>query len=549
MGDCVDRELISRHQMHLGGVRQYISSNYKDEDPEEVINQLGVGVPDVLVTNYSMLEYMLMRPLEHVFWHNTKKWLDECDEPEDSKMKRKLLLVIDEAHLYQGAMGTEFSLLLNRLLSVISGESSGLGRDRIQFIITSASLGEKDPEKRKYAAGLLSIDGKRKENMVIPESLRIDLGDVTTDEERRIDSEHIISALNDGFLKLSQSNRHEIEEEILSQIFKDSYQKVLKEVDRKYPDENHVKKLQHRIQTHLTDWPPAHRLRRVLLRSKTLNDVCKEQYNIAIEYSEIPKSLVNANMPLRTKFLKHYMFENPNDERIDNALDMLLDIIAAARKIDGKKPFLPLRMHLFFRGDTISRACVSCGNISSSGVGNCEICQSLNYEMLADRNCGGTFLKIWCKSELTGDDMTPTLEQLGTLDRAWQSRSKDPVDGSDALIGLCAQVIDDDDESFGSSIGDYFINNYSGLLFSYENRSMIKKKEIYTRIRIILNSQAKGKEGYRKISAEKKVGTVYQENVRTVNKITLTYNRNKSQTQSHVVTNSSLSLSQMLPQN
>ena len=99
MGDCVDRELISRHQMHLGGVRQYISSNYKDEDPEEVIDQLGVGVPDVLVTNYSMLEYMLMRPLEHVFWHNTKKWLDECDEPEDSKMKRKLLLVIDEAHL------------------------------------------------------------------------------------------------------------------------------------------------------------------------------------------------------------------------------------------------------------------------------------------------------------------------------------------------------------------------------------------------------------------------------------------------------------------
>ena len=104
--------------------------------------------------------------------------------------------------------------------------------------------------------------------MVIPESLRIDLGDVTTDEERRIDSEQIISALNDGFLKLSQSNRHEIEEEILSQIFKDSYQKVLKEVDRKYPDENHVKKLQHRIQTHLTDWP-----RTIRTRSFTFKDL------------------------------------------------------------------------------------------------------------------------------------------------------------------------------------------------------------------------------------------------------------------------------------
>ena len=49
--------------------------------------------------------------------------------------------MIDEAHLYQGAMGTEFSLLLNRLLSVISGDSEDLGRDRLQFIITSAAWG------------------------------------------------------------------------------------------------------------------------------------------------------------------------------------------------------------------------------------------------------------------------------------------------------------------------------------------------------------------------------------------------------------------------
>ena len=29
MGDGLDRELISRHQMHLGGVRQYIESKWK----------------------------------------------------------------------------------------------------------------------------------------------------------------------------------------------------------------------------------------------------------------------------------------------------------------------------------------------------------------------------------------------------------------------------------------------------------------------------------------------------------------------------------------
>jgi len=509
MGDCLDRELISRHQMHLGGVRQYISSHYNDEDPEEVIDQLGVGVPDVLVTNYSMLEYMLMRPLEHVFWHNTKEWLDGCKEPEDSRMKRKLLLVIDEAHLYQGAMGTEFSLLLNRLLSVISGENPGLGRDKIQFIITSASLGDKDAEKREYAAGLLSIDDERKKKMRIPESTRIELPEFAGENEK-IYSEEIIEILNSGLLKLEHSNRTEIEEEILSAIFSESYTRIKEESIQRFPDSTLEEILQHRIQVHLSNWAPAHRLRRVLLRSKTLNEKCEKQYQQAVEYAEIPKSLVNPNMPLRTRFLKHYMFENHEDSRIDNALDMLLDIVAAARQIGSKKPFLPLRMHLFFRGDTISRACISCGNISPSGVGNCELCQCLNYEMLADRNCGGTFLKIWCKSELAGDDTTPTLNDLTDdgnkkLDRAWQSRSKDPNDGKDALIGLCAQVIDEDDVSFGSFDADYLINNNSGLLFSHEEKSRIKKIELYTKIRIILDSNSAGK-GYKKIPAEKRGG-------------------------------------------
>ena len=122
MGDGLDRELISRHQMHLGGVRQYIESKWKDKttDTSDVIDKLNVGIPDIMVTNYSMLEYMLMRPLEHVFWHETRKWLEGCNRDDDDPMRRKVLLVIDEAHLYQGAMGTEFSLLLNRLLSVIS---------------------------------------------------------------------------------------------------------------------------------------------------------------------------------------------------------------------------------------------------------------------------------------------------------------------------------------------------------------------------------------------------------------------------------------------
>ena len=50
--------------------------------------------PDILVTNYSMLEYMLMRQRESYIWDSTKQWLNESKE-------NKLLIVLDEAHICQ----------------------------------------------------------------------------------------------------------------------------------------------------------------------------------------------------------------------------------------------------------------------------------------------------------------------------------------------------------------------------------------------------------------------------------------------------------------
>ena len=81
-------------------------------------NTMHLGVPDILVTNYSMLEYTLLRPLEHVFWEDTKTWL--YGDVLENEPPRKLLLVLDEAHLYQGSMGTEVSMLIQRLTSVLS---------------------------------------------------------------------------------------------------------------------------------------------------------------------------------------------------------------------------------------------------------------------------------------------------------------------------------------------------------------------------------------------------------------------------------------------
>lgn len=54
--------------------------------------------PDILITNYSMLEYMLMRRVEDSFWNTTKRWLD-------ADASHRLLFIIDEAHMYRGSAG------------------------------------------------------------------------------------------------------------------------------------------------------------------------------------------------------------------------------------------------------------------------------------------------------------------------------------------------------------------------------------------------------------------------------------------------------------
>lgn len=84
--------------------------------------------PDLLVTNYSMLEYMLMRPIERSIFDKTRAWLT-------ANPNEKFLVILDEAHLYRGAAGAEVGLLLRRLRDRI-----GAPLDRFQVICATASF-------------------------------------------------------------------------------------------------------------------------------------------------------------------------------------------------------------------------------------------------------------------------------------------------------------------------------------------------------------------------------------------------------------------------
>ena len=89
--------------------------------PNEILSrdEMKKNPPNILFTNYAMLEHLLLRPKDDVLFSNA-----------DFRF-----VVLDEAHIYTGATGIETSILLRRLKARISANKD------TRFILTSATLG------------------------------------------------------------------------------------------------------------------------------------------------------------------------------------------------------------------------------------------------------------------------------------------------------------------------------------------------------------------------------------------------------------------------
>jgi ATP-dependent helicase YprA (DUF1998 family) len=91
--------------------------------------------PHLLLTNYAMLEYLLLRPLDM-----------ELFEGEHGGNWR--FIVVDEAHVYDGARGAELAMLLRRLRDRVSQERP------LRCIATSATVGDRPAEVVRFAQSL-----------------------------------------------------------------------------------------------------------------------------------------------------------------------------------------------------------------------------------------------------------------------------------------------------------------------------------------------------------------------------------------------------------
>lgn len=95
----------------------------------------------ILVTNATMLEYMLVR---------------QKDEPILAKSKGKLRwIVLDEAHTYIGSQAAELSLLLRRVM-----HGFDVTPDQVRFVATSATIGgnDSDDELKAFLADVAGVD-------------------------------------------------------------------------------------------------------------------------------------------------------------------------------------------------------------------------------------------------------------------------------------------------------------------------------------------------------------------------------------------------------
>lgn len=106
--------------------------------------------PDILITNYSMLNIMLMRDIESDIFKKTQDWLE-------GDTTRKFFLVIDELHSYRGTPGTEVGYILRLLIDRIGLDPNS---DQLSVLATSASVTE-DEKSDKFLQEFFGRDAGR----------------------------------------------------------------------------------------------------------------------------------------------------------------------------------------------------------------------------------------------------------------------------------------------------------------------------------------------------------------------------------------------------
>ncbi|MCP4157080.1 MAG: DEAD/DEAH box helicase [bacterium] len=128
---------IHKNPLMRGNIKAGLFVGQKEDQPQTVMSEnhiisdksiMHTNPPDILLTNYKMLDYLLIRPKNKRLWVNNST----------TTLK---FLVVDELHTFDGAQGTDLACLIRRLKSRLSTP-----KNHLCCVGTSATIGSKKEE-------------------------------------------------------------------------------------------------------------------------------------------------------------------------------------------------------------------------------------------------------------------------------------------------------------------------------------------------------------------------------------------------------------------
>jgi len=247
------------------------------------------AAPDLLITNYSMLEYMMLRPIERTIFEQTRDWLAACPD-------EKFLIVLDEAHLYRGAQGAEVGLLLRRLRDRLA-----IPPERFQVICATASFSEEGKKKAGSFGNQLS----------------------------GVPADSFVPVQGDLKLRPAEGAGGAADVQALNSV----------DLDKFFSDD--VKEQAAAVSGFLA-------ARGVTADSSNIGS---RLYNALSDYGPF-SLLVNSTMKAAQSFeeLRDLLFPNADAAAGDRAVNALIAMGSRARRTDDEASLLPCRVHAFFRG-------------------------------------------------------------------------------------------------------------------------------------------------------------------------------------------------------
>lgn len=346
---------------------------FEDHDGKRIEQPSGT-VPEVVITNYSMLEYMLSRPQDAAFFG---QGLD--------------VIILDEAHLYRGTLAAEIALLLRRLLLRCERSS-----DQVLHLMASATLAGEKEELRDFAGRLLSKDASRI-HVIEGERVRPHLADPVGPSVPDVTAVAGFSELKQQLVQLkAEKDRTAFTPELLESP----------ELAARWRER--LTSIANPAAIPLEERCPARLLYRALQRASIVHQLVE----ILRNHTSLPLPELTAQLWQRRDILAQ------------RATIELLRICASARQNVDDLPLIPHRIHVLIRA---SEGLAICLNPDCSGPGErkrtplgcvvaldgerCPHCGSIVFTLARCRRCGEAFLlareERGCVRAVLEKDQTP----------------------------------------------------------------------------------------------------------------------------------------------